>query len=310
VATQRMHSAVSTGLGCLAFVALAAYLFYHRSQFSALQSAGLGVLSFGVVGSAGILAADGLLNLVMLRRLGIPITWQECVSLSSVATAWNLVAPARAGAAVRAVYLKKVYGFGYSRFLSTLLGFYVLTTLVLCSAALGSLIWLRTIQQRETSLTLEVTAAVCVLVCLLAAFLPATERNDHWLAGRLAAMTHGWQVLRSEPRTLLSLLCLASVQIAAGLLTLWACYRALGVVLGPAEIIAVGALGAISTLFGITPGSWGIYEAVVAFVADTLGVTPAHSVAAAVLSRLMLVTLLLPLASIGAYHLAHCRRLK
>lgn len=302
------RSALSTALGCAAAAALAGYLFFHRNELASLRCAAYWPLALAVFGSALILLADGALNFVMLRRLAVPVGWRECVSLSCVATAWNLLTPARGGAAFRAVYLKKVHSLGYRLFLSTLLGFYVLTTLILCSAALGALVWLRTIEHRGNTTTLEWTAAVCLLGCVLAAWLPATGWENYWLLRRIGAITQGWQVLRSEPRTVLSLLCVASLQMAAGLLALWACYRALGIRLGAIEVTAVGTLGAMSTLLSITPGSLGVYEAVVAFVANTLGVEPVHSVAAATISRLVLVVLLLPLASIGTYHLTRLAR--
>jgi uncharacterized membrane protein YbhN (UPF0104 family) len=70
-----------------------------------------------------------LYNVLVLRRLGIQITGRESFMLSSVTAAGNFILPLRAGAGLRALYLKKVYGFPVSHFTSTLAVYFLVTVL-------------------------------------------------------------------------------------------------------------------------------------------------------------------------------------
>jgi uncharacterized membrane protein YbhN (UPF0104 family) len=73
---------------------------------------------------------NALFNAISARRLGVHLSYTESFMLSSVTAAANFLLPLRAGAAFRAMYMKKAYGFQYSYFASTLAFYYLATILV------------------------------------------------------------------------------------------------------------------------------------------------------------------------------------
>jgi uncharacterized protein (TIRG00374 family) len=288
----------------VAVIGIGVYLWVHRVELASLELVAPGFLVLCAVGVGGNLVATTLLSFAMLRKLGCGVSCAESWWLCVVSTTANLLTPARAGAGVRAVYLKRVHGLSYGSFVATLFGYYVLSLLVCSLVAVGCLAWLSFGAAYEGVRPVLVIASLAAVASVGSMFLPRIRSDRNWLLRKLSAVTGAWRELRNEPVFLLRTLGLAVGQFAAFALAFWGASLALGSELGPIEILAVASLGCLSTFVSITPGSLGFYEAVIAFAGASLGVSPVECLAAGLLTRAVLAAFLVVLTPIGLKRLA------
>jgi uncharacterized protein (TIRG00374 family) len=73
---------------------------------------------------------EGFFIQITLRAFKREISIKESFYLSTLSRIGNYLLPMRAGAIFRATYLKKKYNFDYSKFLSTLYGYYIILFLL------------------------------------------------------------------------------------------------------------------------------------------------------------------------------------
>ena len=69
---------------------------------------------------------EGLFVKITLQAFDKGITVKESFYISTISRIGNYLLPMRAGAIFRATYLKNKYNFEYSKFLSTLYGYYII----------------------------------------------------------------------------------------------------------------------------------------------------------------------------------------
>ena len=246
-----------------------------------------------------MLASAGI-NHILTRRLGARVSGAESVWLTVLATGLNAVTPARAGAAARALYLRRRHGLPLASFTSTLYGSYLLLLLAggLSGVVAGLLI-------EPVARPILVGGAAIALAALTMTMLPVVGRPDGGLLSRnLARFTSGWEELRRDRRVIAPVAAMVVLQLIAGIGALWASIRALGVDLSLAEVTVIAAAGTLSTLVALTPGGIGIYEATVAVVSAVVGNEPGIVVAGALLQRVVLLVLLLVFAPTASTRLS------
>jgi uncharacterized membrane protein YbhN (UPF0104 family) len=287
-------------LGVAAVAGLVGYLWLERDELRAIKLVGPGFLLASALGMLVNVSANGLLYLLMFRKLGARISYWESFSLTTLSIAANLFLPLRGGAGLRAVYLKRVYGLRYTKFAASLLVFYVLSAVIASLGALAAVSWMMTVQGRPGLSPILVVSLVVLAGSASTVYVPRLRRAGHWLRDGLAAITEGWYELRESGTLLARLLAVAGLQMAGLLVSLWGAAAAIGVRLTLVEILVVGTLGVLSTLISLTPGSLGIYEATVGLAGAAVGMGGTEGVIAALVSRTVLAVLLLALAPLSA----------
>jgi uncharacterized membrane protein YbhN (UPF0104 family) len=294
------------GLLTLAIVAgLVLYGWFHRDEVASVELVSPLALALCAGAVVGSIAVVGPLFQGMINELNRCVGLLECISLSVVTTAVNMLVPLQGGAGVRAVYLKHRHGFEYSNFLATLYGYQVLRVLVCAVGAAVAVLVMVLGEGREISVALLAGVAVCVGVSLAACCLPRIPVTGNWLGDRLASFTEGWHVLRANPKCLARMTFWVTLQLATEVLTFWAACSAIGVQLSAAEAIVIGTLSILATVVGLTPGGLGLYEAMAAFVSSAVALNPVHSVMAALLARFVLLAVLFVLTPLAVFHLTH-----
>jgi uncharacterized membrane protein YbhN (UPF0104 family) len=125
----------------LAFI-LAALLFLYikKEEFLLLKWPSYFAISAICLAFTINLYFNSLFNMLVSRQLGVPLSGRESFMLSSVTSAVNFTLPLRAGAAFRAMYMKKVYKFPFSHFASSIAIYYLGTILVASFAGMLCLI--------------------------------------------------------------------------------------------------------------------------------------------------------------------------
>jgi uncharacterized membrane protein YbhN (UPF0104 family) len=287
--------------------ALALYLALHRDEVAAITLVSPAALALCALAVLGCNIVVGPLFYVMLQHLKCGVGMLECIALSVLTTAVNTVAPLQAGAGVRALYLKQRHGFAYADFMATLYGYQVLRIVLCAVAAALAVLWMVAGEERAGLMPTLIGTLVCLALAMAACCLPRVAPTGRWLVDRLAAFTRGWHALRSEPRLLARLTGLVAVQLAGEVLVFWAACRAIGVPLSVADAIAIGTLGALAAVAGLTPGGLALFEATAALVGSAAGLNPVHTVMAALAARLVLAAVLALLTPLAVYYLCLCR---
>jgi len=282
-------------LTALAIVGIATYIYVEWDKFSQLRivsAAHIGVVVFAVLMN---LVVTSLILWHMLRKLALPISLLEAVFLSLISTIGNIVGPFRGGAALRAVYLKSVYGFEFSHFMSTLYGVYVVTIGANASIGLVAVVLMGLDQSFAGLIDPLIALVACMVACFVAVMAPRVNSNGSWLLERLASASDGWHTLRSDRGLMRTVIGLTFLQAIAGVTALWGCFAILGVQPAVMSIAVTGTMGNLSSMLSITPAGLGVYDGVVAYMASKASIVPHVTVAATLLMRLILLAALVPL---------------
>jgi uncharacterized membrane protein YbhN (UPF0104 family) len=298
--TRRMdRKRLSRVLTLIALSAIGLFIWWHQDDLTSVAVISPFYFVLCTLCTAGYLTVNGFVSYAMLKQLGSRIQMLECLSLSVVSTGANVLTPIQGGTVVRAVYLKRRHNFKYSDFLATLVACQVLIVIISCLFAAAALAWMSFIEHRPGLGALLAALTLCLVISVVACFLPRISLKGNWLLDKVAEVTDGWYWLRAQPLFLVKLSALVGMHVGLQLLSFWTACAAIGMQLGFVEAMAIGAIGNLASILSITPGSLGIYEAVVAFVGATLAVVPAQSVMAALVLRVVLLVLLLVLTPLA-----------
>jgi uncharacterized membrane protein YbhN (UPF0104 family) len=290
--TSRVRRSWGWVLTVATIVIGAAYLWTQRDALHDVSLDNPWALGALVAVLAVNLVASNEMNLVMVNRAGADMRRTESFWVTWIATLLNGVTPARAGAAFRAVYMKRNHGLTYAAFASTVLGYYVAVAFVAASLTAVTLL----VAEIEGSEAVQLVSWLVLILVLVTVSVPRVRPGDGWLRGRLADFTGRWRDQLRRPRELALIVFLALVQVLSSIGALWSAASAIGLDLTMGEAVTIGAAGTLATLVAITPGSLGVYEGTVAITGGLLGASAPLLVVAALVQRLVYVALL----SVGA----------
>jgi uncharacterized membrane protein YbhN (UPF0104 family) len=288
----------------MAFSAIGVFVWRHREELTSAAAISPFYLALCALSTTSYLLADGLLTYVIVRRLGGGIRLLECLSLSVTSTGTNILMPVQLGTVGRAVYLKQRHNFDYSAFLATVVATQVLVVVVSSMYATAALAWMLFVEHRPGLGTLLAISVFCFVISVLACFLPRLSVKGHWVLNRITEVAAQFYCLRAQPLFVACLGALAGLKVGSVILVFWTACAGIGVGLSFVEAAAVEAFGTLASIVNITPGSIGIYEAVVAFVGAAVASTgPAQIVMSALVLRGVLLVVLLILTPLGIYFL-------
>jgi uncharacterized protein (TIRG00374 family) len=210
----------------------------------------------------------------------------------------NYFLPARGGAVIRSVYLKKNYNFPYSHFISTLYGYYILVFLInsfLALIALGANHFLNGI----VSIPLYIffgALFILMLILSLVKFPTKTKEIENRVIRKIALFIknifNGWNMIANNKKLLFYLLLLSLGNYVFSLLLFWAEFQIVGLETNILNLIMYTCLSGVSLLISITPGSLGIREAVFLISSKSIGLGQEEILQLAVVDRGSLVILL------------------
>jgi uncharacterized membrane protein YbhN (UPF0104 family) len=271
----------------LAFVLLCVwYVVAHRADFAFIAA-----VSVPDLAAAGVFVLTTYLIIayqyhLFLRHFGLTLGFVELIAMTAGMLLGNLVLPMRGGSGGLAVYLKRVHALDFQAFGAIYGGTALLAALVNTGLALLGLLvlwWLHGfVHVPLAGLVLAVFGA-CIYLCLF----PPKLGPGRGLVGTVLEVTRSWHAL-TQNRRLLAALSFSFLVLALDLcLAFYFIYRAMGMRLSLSAVLITSSLGGIANLIPITPGSLGIFDAVVIQVPQLFGVDPARSIAGALVFRAM-----------------------
>lgn len=292
-------------LGIIVLVALIAWLVhygignYESFKEVSIENPSLLIL-IGIIFLISYIPVSAI-TYYLLVPLGVRLGKKESFGLSIVTGFYNIITPFRGGMAVRAIYLKKKYGFTYTNFLSTLAASYVLTFFI---AALLGLIGVLNIYLSKgiiNWLIFTIFAGLFLTLLVIIAFSPKIPETKYSWLNNFIKVANGWHMIRHDKKIISIISLMSLLQLLLGALSVFLQFQVFGINIGLSAAIFLASIASLSLLVGITPAGLGITEAIVVFSASTLGITVAESLSAALIGRLVSIVIMFILGPIFSY---------
>jgi len=271
-----------------AFVILCAhYVFEHLQDFAFVAA-----VSFPAIVAAGILVlVSYVLNAyqlsLFLKNFKVSLGFTELMALTTGMLLGNLLIPMRGGTGGLALYLKRVHDLDFGSFAAIYGGTAVLIALINSGMAIVALVllgWLHNFSHPLLSIFVVGIFACCLYLSL---FPPPIRWKRSGLLGLAFRAARSWHLLTRNRRLLLAL-ALSFLAMSFSLMSaFYLIYGALGMPLSASAVLITSSLGNIANLIPITPGSLGVFDAVMIQVPQIFGLDPARSIAATLVFRVL-----------------------
>ena len=282
------------GFGLLCVVILFIFLKDKDTVRRLLESSALAIALCILAHFVGLLA-QSVTQVFMARTLKVQLSLGESLSLTVIGRIGNLFTPFRLGAVYRAIYMKTVHQMAFSKFVGLFFGFSLVAYGTSALVATVSVIAVSA-SHDKLNWTIVFSIIVALAISLFFIWLP---RDIRWRKGRwvsrLGVFLESWHFIRGSRASILS----ATIGNFVSILTFVIAYRMafaeIGDELGWVECTAVASIGSLIKIMQLLPGSLGIYEGSIAFMAHTIGLSPSTGLSVAVLFRICQVITLVAL---------------
>jgi uncharacterized membrane protein YbhN (UPF0104 family) len=302
-ASKRRQLFIGLSVVLIFFIFISYYLSIHWDDFYSLWK-----LSYQKTILAGIFLLFGLLlncyqiNL-FLQKFDVRLGLFELIFVTHGMMLGNMVIPMRGGSGGFAVYLKKAHQLNYHKFGVIYGGTAILVGLVSSVMGLGALGFIAIkFGIFEPSLTLVLTALLlgCAYLTL---FTPRFKKNG---SGRtlnfLIRMNESWVGLTKDVTLLIKVTVTLILITLSQTFSLYFIYLAIDRPLSFSATLITSCLGAVAYLVPITPGSLGVFDAVIIEAPRLLGLDTTAAIMGAVWLRILSFVICLALGLPGLFY--------
>lgn len=221
---------------------------------------------------------------ILMLFYKIKLRFREWFGLMSISAMTNYFLPAKGGSAAQAIYLKKIYRFNYTHFLSSLIGFYAIFFLVTSVlGAISSLFIFHSNYNFAIKLFIFFLALAVILTALFLSFKFSWRFISKW--GFLKKLSDGLKEFHNNPIILTRFILLQLLLISTITLRLFFAFKSIGVNLGLISCLMVALLTSFSLFVGLTPANLGIKEFFITIFSNMLGVSASQAIMAAIIDR-------------------------
>lgn len=288
-------------------------VFYARSHISEFTN--IFSLSLVLVAAlALVLLVDsivlGLFTKVLMGYLSIHLKFKEWYGLSIVSNLWNYIIPFQGGAGARALYLKKVHDFAFSQFLATMLALYLISFFVNSLVGLLCILYIHLNFNYANMLLFYFFGIVFLATGALMLFSPKVPEFENWVLRKVSEVINAWYGMRRHGLLIIKLVLIILLHAVFELLAVYYGFKAYGIDLSFCRCLLLSTLLAFSVLIKITPGCLGITEGIIVFGAQIFGITPAQSLLAAGLIRVVNLGWIFTLGPLYSYVLSSNLKMK
>ena len=244
---------------------------------------------------------NGLVIKYLLEPFKVRLAFKEWFGLSVITTFYNMILPFRGGAIVRASYLKKKHGFSYTHFFSTLFGIYIINVMIASLMGIISVILIFIKFNIFSPLMLMIFLIFFVPTFLIIIFSPNIPKKRNNLINNLIKVINGWHLIRKNNRLVAMISIIMIVQLFFGLLNTVLIYGVFDVHIGFIKSMFLVSISYLGNFISIMPGALGVSEAAQVFSALIIDITPAQSIMAVALGRVISILTLFFLGPIFSY---------
>ncbi len=265
------------------------YLRRHPTELHLMTTVSWPVVIVMLVTKIGLFLLSALQLQVQVEETGLRMTFGQCFGVSRITQFTNVVVPIAGGAPVKAVYLKKLLGLSYTRFVA------LMTVSNIVKLGVGSLYALILLLPLGVRGGGSIALAAALLASALLFLLVMHRVPERFLAvwpwaARLAAE---WRALRSNRRLFARLAPISASTFLLASLDVYVSFRAFAVPVSPAACGTITAFSTLAAIPNLVPGNLGVRELLYVAIADLYGTGLNSSLHAVALNRFagMLVTL-------------------
>ncbi len=242
---------------------------------------------------------EGFFIQIILRAFRRDISVKESFYLSTLSRIGNYLLPMRAGAIFRATYLKKKYNFDYSKFLSTLYGYYIILFLLYSLLGVGAL-GLKWVLNDQKYLLLLLFFIILFLGMLFLMFVrfpfeKIVKKEDSFFGKVFKFLNRfikSWDMIVKNRRLLFQLALVTFGNILINTIIIFIEFISLGITVKFLDLILYSTLSGVSLLVSLTPGSLGVREAVFLISSQSIGLSQEQILQLAIVDRGILFILL------------------
>lgn len=270
------------------------YVYAHHEEFSIIRQISWVDLLVLYIAFSAMIVCNGMFVHVVVNAFHIRLKPIEWLALSVASSFANLFLPFRGGAALRALYLAKLYRLPVTDFITTLSVMYLMHTVVNGLLALiGMTLVVFAGGPLDMPLAISVSLATVVGLAVM-------QYNFHpaWVSRRfplkqLYQILEGWRQVRARSGLIARLWVLT---LFFSLATAWLCklaFSAIFISLPWSGAFLYAASKNLAFLASITPGSFGIVEGVSIYLGRVLDYTIAQALLVEGLIRAVAISTLL-----------------
>lgn len=278
----------------LTLIFLSLFIWYGLTNpevFEALSQ--LSILSIALLLFAKIVMSTmtGLFTKWTAEVFGRKLTMGESLYLVILSSMGNFFGPLLGGAGIRAVYLKKVHGLTYSKFTSTMFGYYLILYVFTVSAGIIALLLLPYSSQTSVLLAFFFLWLI-TMILLMSIKLPREKINNvannkvlRAISEALYSAEEGWRLIASKKNLILKLILIVIVSYLSIFFMSFVEFTLIeSNIIIPALMLYTTFIF-ISMLFSITPGAIGIRESMLLVLSLSLSVSNEQILQVAVIDR-------------------------
>jgi uncharacterized protein (TIRG00374 family) len=248
--------------------------------------------------------ANSIVLTILLEIYGIDI--KNSFTVTTASAFLNYFLPMRGGAVYRSIYLNKLYNFNYPDFIASFFGTYIIVFLAnsIFNLLILLLVWIQYSIFNIFLFGLFIGILFGTLLLLLyKKEIHLESKRFNFITSKANKIIKGWQVLNRNPRAIGKL---AFVIIVINILTalqLSIIFKGFGQEVDLLKTALLSSTSFISIFVNITPGSIGITEGIMAFVASITDIDVNLIVSAQVIRRLTEALILFILGGSAYYKL-------
>ncbi|MCX5833741.1 MAG: lysylphosphatidylglycerol synthase transmembrane domain-containing protein [Deltaproteobacteria bacterium] len=269
----------------LILMVISVFLYRERDTLANLQGISVRFILLLISLQIAVLVVNGIALRILSTKLNVHLKMKEWLGLSFMTNLGNMITPFSGGLIARAAYLKHRHGFPYAQFVTSLAANYLISFMMISVTGLIVL----TAFHRHFAFFWELTGVFLITSFILAAFVLTPPRELTWnnrLVHHINDAIRGWTYIKGDPALILRLSLCTIMNILLGGAMYQVAYRSYGLAVPFDLSLLVGLLASFSILINLTPGNFGIQEAIVAVTSELLGMGAAYGVIVSLLLRL------------------------
>jgi len=232
-----------------------------------------------------ILVVYSVLNHIVIKKIQKGVPFQDNLYLQFANTFLNKILP-KGGAAFRGVYLKEMYNFPYSKFISTLSGMYIVSFLSYSVASFVCFIFFY-FKYGLFNIVLIVAFVGLFLSSLILVFLPTKffDKKKGKIFQILSSILNGWAEIKGDLKFIFSLTLIVVGILLLNTFQMQTIYGSLGLQVSFMPIFFLSVVSLLTIFINITPDGIGIKEGIYVFSSKMVNLASETLILASLIDR-------------------------
>lgn len=213
---------------------------------------------------------NGLFLKAFAAKFGIGLYFLEWFGLAAITTMGNYLTPFSGGLIARATYLKQRHAFPYAKFITLITANYLVVFWVVGMTGVLTMLAFWNSSRFFWQLTLlfaSVVIAISGFVMIRSGKMPGSNR----LVEIINTALDGWELIKNDKSLLVKLIIYSLINILLNGFLFLVAYKATGCAVHFTVPLLVSLLSVFSLLVRITPGNFGIQEAIISLSSEMAG---------------------------------------